>query len=312
MNKKLLLLVFLIPSFIGLLQAQTQEELQKTKAEKDSIVKVLEGQVATLKGEIAAINKKLIVLPKWEAGAFGVIGINFTGFNDWLSRAQPNTTASNIGVTANGFVNFESEKSFWRNGANLNLGWLKFDDKDDPDDDKDWKESADAINATSLYGYKLSKKFAISALGEYRSTVLSNFNNPGYLDLGTGFTWTPVSNLFVVGHPLNYNIVFSDGDASYESSLGAKIVADYTKEIIKGVNWKSNLSVFLSYKDINNLSNWTWVNGLGFTVWKGIGVGLELGLRSNKQEAMAQDPPLEDNPLQSYYVVGLTYNIGTK
>ena len=61
--------------------------------------------------------------------------------------------------------------------------------------------------------------------------MLNNFNDPGYLDVGVGATWTPIENLIVVIHPLNYNFVFADNDAIFESSLGAKIVADYTRQI---------------------------------------------------------------------------------
>jgi prolyl-tRNA synthetase len=53
------------------------------------------------------------------------------------------------------------------------------------------------------------------------------------------------------------------------------------------------------------------VNGFGFSVWKGIGVGLELGLRKNQQEALAQGL-VDENPLQTYYVIGLSYNVGSK
>ena len=35
----------------------------------------------------------------------------------------------------------------------------------------------------------------------------------GYLDAGVGATWTPVTDLVVVIHPLNYNFVFADNDA---------------------------------------------------------------------------------------------------
>ena len=62
---------------------------------------------------------------------------------------------------------------------------------------------------------------------------------------------------------------------------------------------------------MENLSNWTWVNGIGFNIWKGVGVGLELGLRKNKQEALAAEKG-DDNPLQSYYVAGVTYALGGK
>ena len=144
---------------------------------------------------------------------------------------------------------------------------------------------------------------------------MNNFNDPGYLDLGVGATWTPIADLVVVIHPLNYNFVFSNNDAVFESSLGAKIVADYTRQI-GAVNFKSNLSMFQSYKS-GDLSNLTWINSFGYTLWNGIGLGFEFGLRDNKQEALnfaLTDTPTEtfdtvDNKLQTYFLVGLNYSL---
>ena len=105
-------------------------------------------------------------------------------------------------------------------------------------------------------------------------------------------------------------MVFSSNSDVFGSSPGAKIVADYSAKYNK-LSVKSNLSMFQSYKD-GDLSNWTWTNSLGYTLWKGIGVGFELGLRKNKQEAASsQAVPLSgaDNNLQSYYLFGLNYSI---
>ena len=112
----------------------------------------------------------------------------------------------------------------------------------------------------------------------------------------------------MVIHPANYNFVFSSGDTVFDSSFGAKIVADYTRQI-GAVNFKTNFSTFQSYKD-GDLSNWTWTNSFGYTLWKMIGVGFDFALRSNKQEAAnAQGVALgdADNKLQSYYTIGLSY-----
>ncbi|MGI9552698.1 MAG: DUF3078 domain-containing protein, partial [Aurantibacter sp.] len=110
---------------------------------------------------------------------------------------------------------------------------------------------------------------------------------------------------------------FAKDDTAYESSAGAKIVVDYTKQL-GAVNFKTNFSTFQSYKS-SNLSNWTWINSLGYTFWKGIGLGFEFGLRNNKQEelanALAQTPvptpaPTFDNidvQTQSYWLFGLNY-----
>ncbi|EAQ38218.1 hypothetical protein MED134_10990 [Dokdonia sp. MED134] len=291
------------------LQAQTEEELKAQQSPKKA-------EIAKLQGEVDALQAQIDALPGWKYGAFGTIGGNISKFNDWFSQGTPNVSSGNITVTGNAFANKLEDKYFWRNSLNVNLGWVKFDDQDDATDDDSFREATDVFNISSLYGYKLTETLAASALGEYRTTILNNFNDPGYLDLGIGATWTPIENLVVVVHPLNYNFVFSDNDAVFESSLGAKIVADYTRQIGQ-IAFKSNLSAFASYKS-SDLSNWTWTNGFAYTLWKKIGVGFDFGLRGNKQEALnfAQatlgDTTLSfddiDNQVQSYWVLGLSYS----
>lgn len=282
--------------------AQTVDELKKELGDKKS-------QIGKLQGEANALQSKIDALPGWKFGTSGTIGANFSGFNDWYTNALPNSSNGNIGITFNGFANLLREKDFWRNSLNVNLGWVKLDDTTDGVD-SGFEATTDVFSLTSLYGYKLTSKLAVSGLVEYR-TSFSEFNNPGYLDFGVGATWTPIPELVVVVHPLNYNFVFSDGATTYESSLGAKIVADYNKTFGK-FKFRSNLSAFQSYSS-SDLSNWTWVNSLGFNVWKGIGVGLEAGLRGNKQEAFnalgSSTGLLEDteNKLQSYWLLGLSY-----
>lgn len=306
--KKIILTLFVVLS-TAMGFSQTEEELkEQLGAKKDSI--------SAIKGRVDALQSQIDKLPGWKKGAFGTIGVNLSSFNNWYAQGTPNNASGNIGFILNGYANLKEDKFFWRNSGNLNLSWVKFDDKDDPNDDDSFRQAADVFTITSLYGRKLNEKFAISALGEYRTTLLDNFNDPGYLDVGVGATWTPIEDLVVVVHPLNYNFVFSQDNATFESSLGAKIVADYTKKI-GAVNFKTNLSMFQSYKD-GNLSNYTWINSLGYTLWNGIGLGLEFGLRNNKQEALNYaltgpnpDPTATfdnvDNGLQTYLLVGLNY-----
>lgn len=290
--------------------AQTEEELKAQIApKKDSI--------AAIQSRVNALQKQLDAMPGWKIGAFGTIGGSLSQFNNWFAQGIPNNSSGNIGFTVNAFANLQEEKFFWRNAANVNLTWVKLDDKDDPTDDDSFRQATDVFNISSLYGRKLSEKFAISALTEYRTTILSNFNDPGYLDLGVGATWTPISDLVVVIHPLNYNFVFSSEDTIFESSMGAKIVADYTKQL-GAVSFKSNLSLFQSYKS-SDLSNWTWTNSFSYSLWKMIGVGFDFGLRSNKQETLnyivnnapTPDPTATfdtiDNELQTYWTLGLSY-----
>ena len=180
--------------------------------------------------------------------------------------------------------------------------------EDVPDDDDSFKPTSDVLNARSIFGWRLSRTLALSSMTEYRTSLLNGrFNNPGYLDIGSlGLAWTPTPNFSAVLHSLNYNFVFSRGDFNFEGSLGAKLVVDYEQVLAKGIAWRSNFSAFTSYKDFNELSNWTWSNNFS-TAIKGFGVGLDLALRSNKQESRAAE--LADNPLQFFWVLGVSYNL---
>ncbi len=306
MKKKIFLLAFMAGS--GMAFSQTLEELKAAQApKKDSI--------ASIQARVDALQSQIDALPGWKIGAFGTIGGNFSRFNNWFAQGFPNNSSGNIGFTVNAYANLHQDEFFWRNSLNTNFSWVKLDDKDDPTDNDGFREATDVFNVTTLYGRKVTEKFAVSTLAEYRTTVLSNFNDPGYLDIGIGATWTPITNLIVVLHPLNYNFVFSEEDTIFESSLGAKVVADYTRKI-GAVNFKSNLSLFYSYED-SDLSNWTWTNSFAYTLWKKIGVGFDFGLRSNKQEALNYNINTlgnttatfdnVDNDLQSYYTIGLSY-----
>lgn len=306
MKKSILYAVFFLIALYA--HGQTETELKADLAvKKDSI--------AAIQGRADAIQAKIDALPGWKTGAFGTLGVNLSNFSNWYAQGFPNNSSGNIGITVNAFANLKEEKFFWRNAANVNFNWVKLDDKDDPNDDDGFRAATDVFNISSLYGRNLSDKFAISALGEYRTTVINNFNDPGYLDVGVGGTWTPIPDLVVVIHPLNYNFVFSSADDIFESSTGAKIVADYTKKL-GAVNFKSNLSMFQSYKS-SDLSNWTWINSFAYTLWKGIGVGFDFGLRSNKQEALnysvntlgntGETFDTVDNDLQTYWLLGLSY-----
>lgn len=306
MKKTIIFVVLLL--IISLSYSQTKEELEAEKTAKQDSIK-------TIQNNLKAIQTKIDALPGWKVGAFGTIGGSFSNFSNWYAQGTPNNSSGSIGITFNGYANLIQEKFFWRNAMTTNLNWVKLDNKDGPNDDNSFRPTTDVFNLTSLYGRNITEILAASALMEYRTTLLNNFNDPGYLDLGIGVTLTPIKDLFVVIHPLDYNFVFSNEDTIFESSLGAKIIADYTRQI-GAVNFKSNLSMFQSYES-GDLSNLTWANSFGYTLWKMIGVGFDFGLRSNKQEALNYaintlgDTTASfdniDNKLQTYWTIGLSY-----
>jgi hypothetical protein len=297
--RNLLAIAFILGMFFqGFAQDKTAEELQAEKAALSEQISALQGELDPLKAQVAAIDGQLEILSGWNTGAFGTIGFNQSTFNNWIKGANPNSTSSTISASFNGFANRKEENYFWRNSGIINLGWQKLDIDTEEGEDAGYERVADVLRITSLYGRNLSPKLALSAMGEYNTALLANFNNPGILDLGAGFTWNPENNLVVVVHPLNYHWVFGDLP-QFDSALGAKIMADYVKTFPNGVTWRSNLSAFMPYQSQTpTLREYTWTNGLSFSAWKGIGVGIEYALRNAE---------VEFDGTQSYFVLGLSY-----
>lgn len=287
-------------------QAQNLDELKSMKSEKEKMAAAKQAEADAIKSEIADLDSKIIVLSGWRTGVFGALGFNFNQSNNWQTNAVKNSTSAAFSGSVNVFANKQANKYFWNNSGVFNLGYLKFDDEDSETDNPEFRRSTDVMRLASLFGYKLNKWVAISSLGEYSSSIF-NFNNPGIMDLGVGATLTPVNNLVVVVHPLNYHFAFSDATGVESTSqLGAKIRADYTRKFKGGISWASTLTTFVPYGSAEagqpGLFEYTWLNTLAFNVWKGIGVGLTYGLRQADFETWT-----EKGVTQSYSTVGLSY-----
>ncbi len=163
-----------------------------------------------------------------------------------------------------------------------------------------------------MLGYRLYEKFALAGITDYRGSFIKDIYTPSFLDLGLGISWKPTDSFYLVLTPFSYEFILnSNKQKNYHSSGGAKLLANYTKEI-RNINFKSQLSAFISYENID-YSNWIWTNSLSYTLWKGIGIGVNLGLSQNKQEEfnskLTNYSKLKDaeNKLQYFWVFGLSY-----
>lgn len=288
-------------------QPKTLDELRAKKAELQEKMTPLKAQIDPIQAEMQVIDQAIANLPGWYTGLTGLVGANFLTRHNWYAAGNlKNSSAASISGSFNGFINNIQENYFWRNKGALSLGWQRLK-TDGVAEDEGFKPVADILNVSSLFGYNIKKLIAISALGEYRTSVIENFNNPGYLDIGAGVTITPVKDLVFVIHPANFNKIFSQESNSFTSSLGCKFVGDYSVKFIKGVTWKSNISGFVSYKASDPaLHNGIWTNWITFNIIKGLGIGLEHGLRMSPQERVLLNT---NSNTQNYYVIGISYTL---
>lgn len=305
MRKNTSLLMVLL--FSVSLFSQTKEDTKTLKKELSNI----KTEISKLEKKANAIQAKIDKQYGWKITSFGTIGINLSHFDNWYSNSEPNVSAGNIRIVNDVYAKLEKEKYFWLSYINLNLSWAKSYNQNKDTENKGFENQTDIYKIASLFGYKLSENFAVSTLVDYRGTLIQKFADPSFVDVGVGVSWKPVENFYIVVNPINYNFIFSSIAKEYQSSMGTKLLADYTHKLRK-LNINSNLTAFVSYKS-SNLSNWTWKNSLSYSFWKGIGLGFNFGLQQNKQEQFNSNTTLyptlkdTDSKLQSFWMFGLSY-----
>ncbi len=306
--KKIIFLV-VIMMFGTLLFAQEKRDAETIKKELSEVKE----QISKLQGKAKVLQTEMDGLPGWKLGAFGTLGISSSQFKKWYSNTKPNLIEGYINITQNAYARLNREKFFWMNALDIQLSWKQSYDQDKDTKDKGLELKTDIFKLTSLYGYKLSEKFALSSLIDYRGTFVEDFADPSFLVLAVGLSWSPIDKLYVVANPLGYEFIFSNSEKDYQSSMGAKFLINYTHRIGK-LNLHSDFTAFLSYKS-TDYSNWTWKNTLSYNLWDFIGIGFNFGLRQNKQEVfnnkLTNYPSLKDtdNTLQYFWTFGLSYTL---
>ena len=308
--KRIFTLCLIAVCAFGTSWGQTLDEDLKAKAAELADAQAIADGLAA---EVADLEAQIEKNAGWIKGYTGLVGFDINSSNNWISSPNPDASSTSLNIALTGFANKVTDADFWRNKGLLTKSWSDIDLSDaDAGVDGDGlfdNGTVDILNLSSLYGRRLSNAWALSGLAEL-NTSIENFLEPGTFDIGVGFTWTPdIDDLVVVIHPLNYHIAFPAEGAEFSTtgSLGAKIRADYNRNFGK-VAYNSTFTSFIPYGSNDpdpSLFEYTWINTLGFDLWKGIGVGFSFGLRRAEFET-----PIEgtDN-LQTYYTIGLAYTL---
>ncbi len=201
----------------------------------------------------------------------------------------------------NGLVNFHADyqknKILWTN--NLIMAYGMYQEKDDKR-----KKSDDKIDFTSNFGYEMAKHWYYSVtLGfktqfdegfpEDQDTLYnSKFMAPGYISLGLGATYKPNDNLQLILAPATYRMTIVNDErlADYgeygldggdldtlgipipgtgtkiRHELGFQLKFVYSVQIVKNVDFQTNLELFSNYlEDLQNIDVY-WDNYFNFTI----------------------------------------------
>ena len=293
--------LYIIPS-----NAQSDDSRHNSKALLAMTISEHQLVVDSLTQRLQEIEKSEMTYPYWKIRGGAIGGFNLNSFSNWANRGDnTNSSASILTLGCNGNADLKGSDYFWRNRGRLLVAWQRFQRNES--EDVAFQKTADMLQLVTHYGQNVTEKLAVSVLSEWESNLIDQTINPSYLDMSLGFTWTPNDYLSSVIHPLNYELALAEEDV-FESSFGAKLILDYNQEIDARLKLASSFSGFLSYEQLDLLSNFTWTNGMNIKIIKSVGIAIEYAMRVSQQETLVLNT-LDENHLQSYFLMGLSFEL---
>lgn len=242
----------------------------------------------------------------WKYGGGAGLFANQVALINWAAGG-----VSSISGLVNGdvFANYRKGKISWENNFKGEWGMIK-------EKKSKLKKNADYLELNSKFGYQIDKKekIFVGALLSFNSQFTqgykegelnysSNFLAPANLILAAGIDWKPSSDFSLFFSPLASKMTFVTdkgvdettyglvAGATMRMELGAYLKAEYKKELMKNVNFKTGLVLYTNYLDTakdayydkdNNLTyksrlgniDVDWFTGIDLVVNKWITVNL--------------------------------------
>lgn len=215
----------------------------------------------------------------------GSMAVNFSnvGLSNWAGGGQ---NSISIGTVINLNADRETERSLWKNNLKFQFGMARVGSGDT----NLFKKTDDLLNLSSNYAYKLSKRWSISALADFRTQVangntyrrdpvtdeeevdqvISRFMAPGYLQ--SSFSMQYQNKYLTVGiSPLasKFTFVFQDslsdigafgvepGERTRAEWAGAALNAKFAFSPMENIQFESTLGLFANYENMANTDvNW--------------------------------------------------------
>lgn len=201
----------------------------------------------------------------WRKG--GILGLNISqgSLSNWAAGGDEFSLSLN--ALASLYAFYKEGRHAWDNTLDFNYGFVRTTSLGN-------RKNDDRFDLFSKYGYVLSPKWNLSALGNFRTqffkgytydnnsrTLASDFFAPAYLLLGIGFDYKPAENFSVYLSPLTARWTFVQNDSlsakgeygvapgkHVKSELGAFLSANYLKTFNKVLAYKGRLDLFSNYR----------------------------------------------------------------
>lgn len=255
---------------------------------------------------VSSLNLSQLSLTNWSAGGENSISGNA------LFKLSPD---------------YDNGTLTWDNDLTLGFGLMK-------QGNGETKKSDDQIELSSKLGYRASKKWFYSGLisfktqfaegysdPEDRTTAISNFMAPGYLNISAGMDYKPSEGFSVFISPLTAKMTFVLDEAlseagsfgvpageSIRGEFGGFIKVAYKKEILKNVLLDTKIDFFTNYLDNPQYVDINWDLLLSFKVNDYISASIMTQLIYDYDIKFGDDPGEARIQFKELFGLGLTYN----
>lgn len=201
----------------------------------------------------------------WRTGGLFNLTFGQTSLSNWAAGGDELTL--NVNGLLSTYAYYKKDRHMWDNNLDLALGYVKTTSLGT-------RKSDDRIDLTSKYGYEVAKSWYAGLLFNFRSQFtegfnypanapaekISNFLAPAYALLSLGMNYKPNDNFSVFISPITARwVIVKDNDLSARGAygvdtgkhvkvqVGAFLSAQFQKDILKNVNYKSKLDLFSNY-----------------------------------------------------------------
>ena len=258
-------------------------------------------------GESALKTVRTDTVDGWKKG--GLFNLNFTqvSLTNWAAGGQNSVSLTGLSSL---FANLKRGNFTWDNTLLLAFGQIK-------QGEGDFTKSDDRIQFTSKYGQKATKNWYYAGLFDFQtqfargyedgtdsSPIISDFMAPGYFLGAIGMDYKPSSNFTLFISPITAKLtVVSNDDLARAGSFGVQgdefdavtgaqtetfentrleiggyLRMMYKREIMKNVNYQTNLGLFSSYSNNRQNIDVNWDNILSMKVNKYITASITTSL----------------------------------
>lgn len=237
-------------------------------------------------------------IPKlWKTGGLFTLNLAQGSLSNWQGGGDRSSFSAV--AFSNLYAYYKNGKHAWDNTLDLGYGYVNTTSLGS-------RKSDDRIDLLSKYGYDIGKKWYLSTLFNFRTqfspgyaytnvdgmqvkTLTSDFLAPAYVLLSLGFDYKPVDYFSVFISPITerWTIVNNDtlsaigafGVTPGKKSLnevGAFLSANFNKEIMTNVTYKTRIDLFSNYKRNSQNVDLYWTNVVAMKVNEFLSANLAL------------------------------------